>query len=80
MSKAPSGALVSIYYDGWQDLQPGDALQTPSGRVYVVAGTRKQLRGKHLGRQHLSCVVSDGVTQISGKTYPLHWYPRKRKR
>lgn len=80
MSKAPAGALVSIYYDGWQDLQVGDALKTPAGRVYVVAGARKQLRGKHVGRQHLSCVVGDGETTISGNTYSLHWYPRKKRK
>ncbi len=80
MPKAPAGALVSIYYDGWSSVRPGDALKTPSGRVYVVAEVRVQARGKHVGRQHLSCIVADDVTGVSGAVYPLHWYPRGKRR
>lgn len=79
MSKAPVGALVSIYYDGWQECKPGDALKTPAGRVYIVAEVRKQARGKHIGRQHMKCIVAGSTEGVSGKIYPLHWYPRNRR-
>lgn len=80
MPKAPAGALVRIYYDGWSNVQPGDALKTPSGRVYVVAEARVQTRGRHVGRQHLACVVADDASTVSGTVYPLHWYPRSKRR
>jgi hypothetical protein len=80
MSKAPVGALVSIYYDSPRPVEPGDALQTPSGRVYVIAEIRVQARGKHKGRKHMKCVVADTTEGISGQVHPIYWYPRGRRK
>jgi hypothetical protein len=69
---------VSIYYDGSTELDQGDALRTPTGRLYVVAHVRVQQRGKHAGRQHLRCAVfSPGTMAPPGtRVFPLHWYSR----
>ena len=72
MSKAPPGALVSIYYDSPREIAPGDALQAPSGRTYIIAGIRIQKRGKHIGRKHLKCIVSDGSQAFSGTVHPIY--------
>lgn len=77
--RAPLGALVSIYYDSPRRVAPGDALVTPGGRTYLIAEVRIQARGKHVGRQHLKCIVGDGSEKVAGETYPIYWYPRRRK-
>lgn len=74
--KAPLGAEVGLYFDGWTPLEPYlHALVTPSGRVYLVVAVRVQQKGKHRGRQHLRCVVSDVVPE-GAQEVPLHWYAR----
>ncbi len=77
--KAPAGALVGIYYDG-RDLHRGDWLRTPTGRCYEVVSVRVQARGKHVGRQHLRCLVVNGWRPPSARVLPLHWYPRGHRR
>lgn len=84
MPKAPIGALVSIYYDGAQLVQPGDALESfnwkrePTGRVYLVREVRVQQRGAHVGRQHLKCIVGTCESEVAGTMHPIYWYPRGR--
>jgi predicted transcriptional regulator len=74
VSAAPKGAVVRIYYDG-AAVHVGEALQTPTGRTYLVLERRLQVRGKHVGRQHLRCVV--GAELESGtKVLKLRWYKR----
>lgn len=78
---APPGALVRIFYDG-PELAPGHFLRTPTGRTYRVVSVRVQRRGRHLGRQHLACLVTgprSGPTvrdHAEGRIHPLFWYPR----
>lgn len=76
--KAPVGAFVGIYYDG-RPVAPGDCLRTPTGRVYEVVTRREQERGKHVGRQHLRCLVRSEAP-AGAKVRRLHWYPRGRRR
>lgn len=71
---APAGALVRIFYDGAKVLV-GEALRTPTGRIYVVASRRVQQRGKHAGRQHLACHVCKEAPE-GAKVLPLRWYRR----
>lgn len=42
--KAPLGATVRIYLDTRQDLFPGDVVETPSGRLYLIIDVRVQQR------------------------------------
>lgn len=74
---APEGAEVGIYYDG-RPLEPGDALVTPTGRTYLVTAVRRQTRGKHVGRQHLRCVVA-AAAPATARVVPLYWYKRGRR-
>jgi hypothetical protein len=76
--KAPAGAVVRIYYDGAR-VDAGDALRTPTGRCYIVLAKRLQERGKHVGRQHLACIVADEVP-AGARVLELHWYRRGKKR
>jgi hypothetical protein len=80
---APVGAVVRIWYDG-RPVAPGDVLQKPTGRCYTVASVRVQRRGKHVGRQHLACLVTArnlvDVVARGGRIRPLRWYPRRRER
>ena len=77
MASAPVGAVVRIFYDGHR-LEPGDALVTTAGRTYIIAAVRRQARGKHVGRQHLACLVArpEGPPTDS-RAYPLRWYRRE---
>lgn len=77
MSAAPVGAIVRIYYDG-RSVAPGDALQTPTGRTYVVIDKRIQERGAHVGRQHLACLVAPEPPPTA-TVLPLHWYRRAKR-
>lgn len=78
--KAP-GESAAITYDGWQSVEQGDYLRTQTGRTYLVQDVRVQTRGKHTGRQHLSCVVMapDHQPEPDATVHPLYWYPRTRR-
>lgn len=78
MNAAPSGAVVRIYYDG-ASVHVGEALRTPTGRTYLVVERRLQARGKHVGRQHLACVV-DAELPPGTKVLSLRWYRRGKHR
>lgn len=87
--KAPAGAIVRIYLDLVARVGTGDIIETQSGRRYRVLGVRVQERGKHAGRQHLSCVVLgpdeltyEGMTPDHPSIPTVHkirWYPRGRR-
>jgi predicted transcriptional regulator len=77
MRRAPTGAVVRIFVDGGQVLV-GEALRTPTGRTYLVVERRVQERGKHVGRQHLACVVNAEL-EPSTRVVSLRWYRRRRK-
>lgn len=83
MSAAPAGAFVRIYVDGLEVL-PGDALRTPTGRTYMVMvmERRVQQRGKHVGRQHLGCLIAapDAGIPEGTRVRRMHWYKRGRKK
>lgn len=72
------GESAAIYYDGWQQVEEGDYLRTPTGRTYLVQHVRIQAKGKHVGRQHLSAVVMepDHVPEPDARVHPLYWYRR----
>lgn len=77
--RAPVGAVVGLFCDMVNELRVGDALRTPTGRLYVVLERRPQRRGKHAGlRQHLRCQVATEVGEGT-RVYSLRWY-RRRKR
>ena len=89
--KAPAGAIVSIYVDLVAHVGTGDVIQTGSGRRYRVVDAREQKRGKHVGRQHLRCIVDpdavpddmvyagpEGETR-GGIVHTIRWYKRGRK-
>lgn len=77
---APVGAVVRIYVDLVDRVAPGHVIETASGRRYRVLGVRVQARGKHAGRQHLQCLVTDGkltVAQWARTTiHRIAWYSR----
>lgn len=77
MSPAPLGAVVRIFYDGRQ-VAAGDAIVTTTGRTYVVTSVRVQRRGRHMGRQHLACLVAAEVP-AGARQHQLHWYRRARR-
>lgn len=81
--KAPAGAVVKIYVDLRAHVAPDDVIETESGRKYLVLTVRRQARGKHRGRQHLSCVVL-GEERYQRKAgaliHKIRWYKRQRRR
>ena len=85
---APAGAVVSLYVDLVARVAVEDVIETQSGRRYRVLGVREQTRGKHVGRQHLSCLVlgaddPDATHRFDDTMGPrlhqIRWYPRPRK-
>jgi hypothetical protein len=81
---APIGATVRIHVDLVAPVALGDVVKTTSGRSYRVLGVRVQLRGKHAGRQHLVCLVTDGKMTVrewaSTTIHRIRWYPRAKRR
>ena len=75
---APAGAAVGIYVDLVDEVAVGDVIQTQTGRRYLVLGRRVQLRGKHVGRQHLRCVVVERGDLASACVHEIRWYRRAR--
>lgn len=80
---APAGAVVKLYVDLAASVAPTDVIETESGRRYWVLTVREQQRGKHIGRQHLGCMVlGDDWERIVGRDPVIHrirWYMRKRR-
>ena len=80
---APAGAVVKLYVDLVEPVVPTDVIETQSGRKYWVLHVRVQEKGKHKGRQHLSCLVLDPTRNDEGsnRIHKIRWYKRsKRKR
>ena len=77
MGQAPIGANVAIAYDapGLEELGPGHALVTSTGRTYLVLVARKQTRGEYAGRWHLRCQVAE-VAPAGTTIHPLVWNKR----
>jgi len=73
---APAGSEVGIYVDLVDQVDAGDAIVTQSGRTYLVVRVRRQERGKHIGRQHLRCVVAEGSAPEGARIHRIRWYPR----
>lgn len=81
--KAPAGTTVKLYWDSRDQAEPGDYIRTvTTGRTYEVIATRTQLRGKHIGRQHLTCIVmpDDFEPAEDDVVHPIAWYSRDRQR
>ena len=79
---APAGAIVKLYVDLKACVDVGDIIETQSGRRYSVVAKRVQARGKHVGRQHLSCSVMapDDPLPTTGMLHRIVWYRRAAKR
>jgi hypothetical protein len=73
---ASPGSVVSIFYDADEPIAVGDALQTKTGRTYIIVTGRQQARGRHVGRWHLRCAVAEGPPPAGVIVHRLVWYPR----
>ena len=82
--KAPAGAVVSLYVDLVARVAISDLVVTEAGRKYQVLDVREQLRGKHVGRQHLKVLVlpDDTLTEGDGpaRVHVIRWYRRGRRK
>lgn len=81
--KAAAGTTVSLYWDSREMAEVGDYIRTvTTGRTYEVIGTRVQIRGRHVGRQHLRCIVmaADFEPAEDDVVHPIAWYRRDRQR
>ncbi len=76
--KATVGSLVKLFYDSPREINVGEALKTMTGRVYLIAELRKQIRGAHIGRWHIKAIVLDEVPEGT-KIHPIYWYRRKKR-
>jgi hypothetical protein len=54
---APVGAIVGLHLDGMEPIMLDEIIETQSGRRYRVLDVRVQVRGKHVGRQHVRALV-----------------------
>jgi hypothetical protein len=77
--RASAGEEVGLYVDLAATVEVGDAIETRSGRRYLVVAVRRQERGKHAGRQHLRAVVmGDAAYILDGTIHRIRWYRRGR--
>ena len=76
--RAQAYTPCKLYYDGAQDLQVGDFLETPAGSAYLIQSVRRNKKRAY--RQHLECLRWP-VKEIPAKAtvHPLHWYRRKKR-
>lgn len=71
------GSVVSLYMDTPRILEVNHFIQTPTGRTYQLVTVRRQERGKHKGRWHLSAlVVPASAIKEDDVVHPIAWYPR----
>lgn len=76
---APAGSFVRLHVDLLATVYVGDAIVTTTGRTYLVVTTRRQARGRHRGRQHLGCLVSDTPPPGGARVHRIRWYKRAKK-
>lgn len=75
---APVGRVVGIFIDTRTDhIDEGDVIRTQTGRSYRVVESRRQTRGKHVGRWHLRVLVvePESVT-ADDRVIEIWWYSR----
>lgn len=80
MAPAPAGAIVRVRYDTDAVVEPGDVIETTTGRRYLVDEVRPVCR-RHPGgpwrRLNLRCVVLGPGEVVEGAVvHPLFWYRR----
>lgn len=78
-----AGERVHLTWDSRQAAEPGDYLRTrTTGRTYLIDEVRVQLRGKYVGRQHLTCTVmpTDHQVESDAIVHTIAWYSRDRRR
>lgn len=75
---APIGRVVGLYIDTRTDhVDEGDVIRTQTGRSYRVVESRRQERGKHIGRWHLQALVVDPASVTAeDRVIEIVWYPR----
>lgn len=71
------GEECKLYYDTSLTVEAGDAIETSTGRRYLVVAARKSPSKTH--RWNLDCVVMAGGDPVPGNVHPLYWYSRRRK-
>lgn len=76
---APAGTEVGLYVDCVDGIAVGDVIETETGRRYGVLKSRRQTRGKHVGRQHLRVVVLDVGAPLApeARVHVIRWYRRQ---
>jgi hypothetical protein len=79
--KAQIGEIVSLYYDSPRIIQPGEYLQTGTGRSYLLMTIRRQAKGQHIGRWIIkeAMVVDRNEIPPGAVIHPIRWYRRGRK-
>jgi hypothetical protein len=72
------GEGCTLYYDTTLTVDPGDVLQTTTGRRYLVQAARRSR--KRPDRWYLDVIVMGGsdITPEGAEVFPIHWYSRKR--
>jgi hypothetical protein len=81
MRGKPPGSIVSLYFDSPTLMREDDVIRTESGKCYRVVSNRVQERGKHVGRQHLTCrVIEEAEVTADDFVMPIYWYARPRRR
>lgn len=81
MRGKPPGSIVALYFDSPRLMVADDVIRTESGKCYRVVSNRVQQRGKHVGRQHLTCeVVAPETVTADDFVMPIYWYARPRRR
>lgn len=76
---APAGSTVGLYVDLAAPVEPGHVIETQTGRRYGVTSVRVQMRGRHIGRQHLRCIVLEAGQEIGDAVvHRIRWYSRRR--
>lgn len=78
MTAAPVGTIVKLYVDLREVVEPGHLIVTQTERTYQVLGVKVQMRGKHLGRQHLQCLVVD-ERPLQAVIHRIRWYKRRKR-
>ena len=77
--QGPPYTPCKLFYDGLERLGVGDYLKTPAGSAYLIE--RVRINRNRPYRQHLECVRWPAAEiPADARVFPLHWYPRNRRR
>lgn len=73
------GEECKLYYDTTLTVDPGDIIETSTGRRYLVTAARKSPTRRQRWNLNVLVMAPGAPYTLGATVHMLHWYSRSRK-